>query len=66
LGALDAARQKTSPLPAGSSRRLVIASDFLEDDRAEHFVTDRALANPAGARELALLRLSMTCPQHIQ
>jgi hypothetical protein len=54
LGALDAARQEAASLPAGSSRRLVIASDFLEDDGAVHFVTDRSLANPARARELAL------------
>jgi hypothetical protein len=40
--------------PTGSSRRLVIASDFLEDDGAEHFVTDRLLANSARSRELAL------------
>jgi hypothetical protein len=54
LGALDAARQEIALFSTGSSRRLVIASDFLEDDRAEHFVTDRSLANPARARELAL------------
>jgi hypothetical protein len=53
LGALDAARQEIASFPAGSSRRLVVVSDFLEDDGTERFVRDKAIATPAYARELA-------------
>lgn len=53
LGALDAARQEFSLLPKNSNRRLVVVSDFLEDDGTYHFTSDRSLLNPAHARELA-------------
>lgn len=54
LGALDAARQELSALPKGSNRRLIVVSDFLEDDGSYNFIRDAALANPARARHLAL------------
>ena len=53
LGALDAARQELAAMPNNSARRLVVVSDFLEDDGVYDFVRDRALANPARARALA-------------
>ena len=39
--------------PSGSSRRLIVASDFLEDDGTYRFVTAALLAKPARARQLA-------------
>lgn len=54
LGAIDAGRQELSALPKGSNRRLIVVSDFLEDDGAYNFIRDTALANPARARHLAL------------
>jgi hypothetical protein len=53
LGTLDVARQELAAIPAGSERRLIIASDFLEDDDTYRFVSANSLANPARARELA-------------
>lgn len=53
LGALDAARQELASLPSGSARRLIVVSDFLEDDGQYNFVTDPALANPSRARREA-------------
>jgi hypothetical protein len=53
LGALDAARQESALLPQRSSRRLIVVSDFLEDDGAYRFVSDAQLANSARAHQLA-------------
>jgi hypothetical protein len=53
LGALDAARQELALLPNGMNRKLVIVSDFLEDDGTYNFVSAGALASSARARELA-------------
>lgn len=53
LGALDAAQQELASLPNGSAGRLIIASDFLEDDGQYDFVSDPSLANPPRARGLA-------------
>jgi hypothetical protein len=53
LGALDAARQEFKLLPKDSDRRLIVVSDFLEDDGTYRFVSAGSLANPARARELA-------------
>jgi hypothetical protein len=53
LGALDAARQELAVLPRKSARRLIVVSDFLEDDGAYRFVSDGSLASPTRARQLA-------------
>jgi hypothetical protein len=53
LGTLDAARQEISGLPMDSERRLIVVSDFLEDESAYRFVSTVSLADPAHARELA-------------
>lgn len=53
LGTLDAARQELAAMPKDSDRRLIVASDFLEDDGTYNFVSVEALANPVRARELA-------------
>lgn len=53
LGALDAAQQELAMLPTGTNRKLVIVSDFLEDDGTFRFVSASSLASPARARELA-------------
>jgi hypothetical protein len=53
LGALDAARQELAVLPKNSNRRLIVVSDFLEDDGTYNFVSARSLANATSARELA-------------
>jgi hypothetical protein len=53
LGALDAAGQELRFLPQGRNRRLIVVSDFLEDDGAFRFVSARPLADPAQARQLA-------------
>ena len=60
LGALDAARQELASLPSGSVRRLIVVSDFLEDDGQYDFVTDPSLADPPRARRLA----SRLCAAH--
>ena len=54
LGALDAARQEFASVPREDERRLIVVSDFIEDDGVHDFVRDRALANPARTRELAI------------
>jgi len=54
LGALDAARQEFALLPKESNRRLVVVSDFLEDDDTYRFVSAGSLASPAPARPLAV------------
>lgn len=53
FGALDAARQDLNSLPKESNRKLIVVTDFLEDDGVHDFVRDLALTNPARARELA-------------
>ena len=53
LGTLDAARQEFALSPKESNRKLVVVSDFLEDDGAYRFVSANSLASPARARELA-------------
>ncbi|MGD0904693.1 MAG: hypothetical protein ABR924_17290 [Terracidiphilus sp.] len=53
LGALDAARQELASLPRESNRRLIVVSDFLEDDGTYRFVSAGSLASPASARQLA-------------
>ena len=53
LGALDAARQELALLPNGMNRKLVVVSDFLEDDGTYRFVSAGSLTSPARARELA-------------
>jgi hypothetical protein len=53
FGALDAARQEFAVLPNGMNRRLVVVSDFIEDDGTYNFVSAGSLATPALARQLA-------------
>jgi hypothetical protein len=53
LGALDAARQELTVLPKGVNRRLIVVSDFLEDDGTYNFISAGSLVNPARARVLA-------------
>ncbi len=53
LGALDAARQELALLPNRMNRRLVVVSDFLEDDTTYRFVSAGSLTSPAHARQLA-------------
>ena len=53
LGALDTARQELALLPARGNRRLIIVSDFLEDDSTYRFVSARPLADSSRARQLA-------------
>ena len=53
LGALDAARQEFAAIPNGMNRKLVVVSDFLEDDGTYRFVSARSLTSPAYARQLA-------------
>ena len=53
LGALDVARQELATLPRDSNRKLMIVSDFLEDDGTYRFASASSLANPAHARQLA-------------
>jgi hypothetical protein len=53
LGALDAARQELAALPKEVSRRLIVVSDFLEDDGSYNFGSNNSLANAASARQLA-------------
>lgn len=54
LGTLDAARQELALLPKGANPRLIVASDFLEDDGTYRFLTAGELANSARARQLAI------------
>lgn len=53
LGALDAARQELALLPKESNRRLIVVSDFLEDDGTYRFVSADSLASPMRTRQLA-------------
>jgi hypothetical protein len=54
LGTLDVARQEFAAVLKDSDRRLIVLSDFLEDDPASRFVASPQLANPARARTLAV------------
>jgi hypothetical protein len=53
LGALDAARQELAVMPIGVNHRLIVVSDFLEDDGTYRFVSDGSVTSLARARELA-------------
>ena len=53
LGALDAARQELASLPKKTDRRLIVISDFIEDDGRYNFVSAGSLPNAESARELA-------------
>jgi hypothetical protein len=53
FGSLDAAQQEVASLPQRSNRRLIVVSDFLEDDGVYSFVSNGWLANPARAHQLA-------------
>lgn len=52
LGSLDVARQEFAAIPKGSERRLIIASDFLEDEPSYRFVSAPQLESDARARAL--------------
>jgi hypothetical protein len=54
LGSLDAARQEFASFPKENNRRLIVVSDFLEDDGTYRFVSANQLTNPSRARELAV------------
>jgi hypothetical protein len=54
LGTLDVARQEFTTVPESADRRLIILSDFLEDDPSYRFVSSPQLANPEHARALAV------------
>jgi hypothetical protein len=54
LGTLDLARQEMAVTPISSERRLIVLSDFLEDDPRYRFVSSSQLANVARARGLAM------------
>ncbi len=53
LGSLDLAQQEINSIPKTAQRRLIIVSDFLEDDGRYRFASDWYLANPERARTLA-------------
>lgn len=53
LGALDVARQEFEAIPASDRRRLIVLSDFLEDDGRYRFTTDLSLATATTARQFA-------------
>ena len=53
LGSLDAARQELASIPKTDARRLMVVSDFIEDDGQYDFATDRSLSNLKFARDLA-------------
>jgi hypothetical protein len=55
LGTLDAARQEFAAIPKGSGGRLVIVSDFIEDESSYRFVTAPQLVSVARARAFALI-----------
>jgi hypothetical protein len=54
LGTLDVARQELAAICKRSERRLVIVSDFLEDESSFRFVSATQLAGPTRANALAL------------
>lgn len=53
LGTLDVAMQEIESLPAQSHRRLIVLSDFIEDDGVYRFTTAPELSNAIAARRLA-------------
>lgn len=53
LGSLDIARQEFAAVPKDANRRLIVLSDFLEDDPTVRFVSSPQLVNPARARAFA-------------
>jgi len=53
LGTLDIARQELVEIPKGSKQRLIIVSDFLEDEPSYRFVSAPQLVNEARATALA-------------
>jgi len=53
LGALDVARQEFEAIPGSDRRRLIVLSDFLEEDGQYRFTSDPNLASAAKARNLA-------------
>ena len=53
LGTLDAARQELALLPKESNRRLIVVSDFLEDDGTYSFISASSLESPSLASQLA-------------
>jgi hypothetical protein len=55
LGTLDVARQEFATVPKDADRRLIILSDFLEDDPSYRFVSSPQLTNVARARALAVV-----------
>jgi hypothetical protein len=55
LGTLDVVWQEIAAIPRGSERRLVIVSDFLEDESLYRFVSAPQLATNTRARALALV-----------
>lgn len=54
LGTLDLAQQEFAAIPKTSDLRLIVLSDFLEDDPTYRFVSSPRLSNPARARALAI------------
>jgi hypothetical protein len=54
LGTLDVARQELATLPQGNNRRLIVVSDYLEDDGTYSFVSATELGTAARARALAV------------
>jgi hypothetical protein len=54
LGTLDIARQEFAASPQGADQRLIILSDFLEDDPSYQFVHAPQVANATRARALAV------------
>jgi len=54
LGTLDVAHQEFATFPENADRRLIILSDFLEDDPSYRFVSLPQLANAGRARALAV------------
>ncbi len=53
LGTLDVARQELAALPHDVRSRLIVASDFLEDDQEYRFISDHAIGTPESARAAA-------------
>jgi hypothetical protein len=54
LGALDAARQELGAFQTPTTQRLIVVSDFIEDDGRYRFTSASALMDPGRARALAL------------
>ena len=54
LGTLDVASQEFAAVPRDADRRLIILSDFIEDDPSYRFVSSPQLVTSARARALAV------------